>query len=104
MKKTITWSILSLVVLFAAFLSFTQRAASHPSAPPFTTTLDVDRTDDTAGASACTVAPNDCSLRGAIIAANADLNADPVIINLQPATTYHLTLPNANQEKAEKRQ
>src|SRR6185503_9342925 len=102
MKRTITWSILSLVVLFGAFLSFTQRAASQSSAPRplFTTTFDVDRTDDTAGASACTVAPNDCSLRGAIIAANADPNADPVTINLQPATTYNLTLTNATQENA----
>jgi len=39
-------------------------------------------------------------LRGAIIAANADLNADPVVINLQPATTYGLTLTNATQENA----
>src|SRR6185369_5823421 len=100
MKRTITWSILSLVVLSAAFLGFTQRAASHSLAPLFTTTFDVDRTDDTAGASACTAAPNDCSLRGAIIAANADVNADPVTINLQPATTYNLTLTNANQENA----
>jgi hypothetical protein len=30
-------------------------------------TFDVDRADDTAAATACTVAPNDCSLRGAII-------------------------------------
>src|SRR6185503_20004387 len=100
MKRTITWSILSLVVLFGAFLGFTQRAASHSSAPRplFTTTFDVDRNDDVAGASACTVAPNDCSLRGAIIAANTDANADPVIINLQPGTTYNLTLTNATQE------
>ena len=102
MKRTITWSILGVVVLFGALMGVTQRAASHSSAPRplFTTTFDVDRTDDTAGASACTVAPNDCSLRGAIIAANADPNADPVIINLQPATTYNLTLTNANQENA----
>ena len=110
MKRKITWPILSLSVLFAALLSFTQTTASHSSTPrplvesafltPFATTFDVDRTDDTAGASACTAAPNDCSLRGAIIAANADLNADPVTINLQPATTYNLTLTNANQENA----
>jgi hypothetical protein len=60
----------------------------------------VDRTDDTAVATACTGALNDCSLRGAIIAANADLSADPVVINLQPATTYNLTLTNATQENA----
>ena len=46
---------------------------------------DVDRTDDDATATACTSAPNDCSLRGAIIAANA--NPGPDTINL-PARTY----------------
>jgi hypothetical protein len=39
-------------------------------------------------------------LRGAIIAANADINTDPVVINLQPSTTYNLTLANATQENA----
>ncbi|PYS74703.1 MAG: hypothetical protein DMF69_01085, partial [Acidobacteria bacterium] len=39
-------------------------------------------------------------MRGAIIAANADLSAMPVTINLQPATTYNLTLANATQENA----
>jgi hypothetical protein len=39
-------------------------------------------------------------LRGAIIAANADAGASPVTINLQPATTYNLTLTNATQENA----
>ena len=72
--------------------------ASAAPLPLFVTTFDVDRNDDIAGASACTVAPNDCSLRGAIIAANGDPNADPVIINLQPGTTYNLTLTNATQE------
>jgi hypothetical protein len=97
MKRKITWTTLTLfVLLVAAFLNFAPSAAS----PPFVTTFDVDRTDDNAGASACTVAPNDCSLRGAILAANADLNADPVTINLQPATTYNLTLTNATQENA----
>jgi hypothetical protein len=39
-------------------------------------------------------------LRGAVIAANTNISADPVIINLQPATTYSLTLANATQENA----
>jgi hypothetical protein len=109
-------SLLTLVVLVGAFLSYTQSASSNSSNPqiafpravlgssnlflPLTTTFTVDRTDDTAAATACTGAPNDCSLRGAIIAANADLSADPVVINLQPATTYNLTLANATQENA----
>ncbi len=68
--------------------------------PMFTTTFNVDRTDDNAAATACTIAPNDCSLRGAIIAANANAVADPIVINLQAATTYILTLSNATQENA----
>ena len=67
---------------------------------PDATMFVVDRTDDTAAATACTNGDNDCSLRGAIIAANADVSADPVIITLQPATTYNLTLTNATQENA----
>src|SRR5919107_5112531 len=63
-------------------------------------TLALDMTADTALATACTPSPNDCSLRGAIINANADLGAMPVTINLQPATTYNLTLANATQENA----
>jgi hypothetical protein len=102
MKRKITWSILTLFILLGAFLNFTENAASRSAAPlpPFATMFDVDRTDDTAGATACTVAPNDCSLRGAVIAANTNLSADPVVINLQPATTYNLTLTNAAQENA----
>jgi hypothetical protein len=68
--------------------------------PVFDTVFDVDRTDDTAAASACTAAANDCSLRGAIIAANTDVGAAPVIITLQASTTYSLTLSNASQENA----
>src|SRR6185295_6808149 len=68
--------------------------------PLLTTTFNVDRTDDSAAATACTPAANDCSLRGAIIAANADLSADPVVINLQAGTTYNLTIANGTQENA----
>jgi hypothetical protein len=116
MKRTVTWSLLMLVVLVGATLKYTQSASSSsvnqhiavPRAvpetsnliPAFATTFDVDRTDDTAAATACTVAPNDCSLRGAIIAANADVTATPVVINLAPGTTYNLTLTNATQENA----
>jgi hypothetical protein len=66
----------------------------------FAATLTVDRTDDVASANACSGAPGDCSLRGAIIAANAAAGAEPVVINLQPSTTYNLTLTNATQENA----
>jgi HYR domain len=108
MKRKVTWSLIAGIVLLGAF--YTQNASSSANkiavpepvlaAPVFATILDVDRTDDTAAATACSAAPNDCSLRGAIIAANADLSATPVIINLQPATTYNLTLTNATQENA----
>ena len=69
-------------------------------APAFVTTLSVDRTDDVAAASACTAAANDCSLRGAVRKANTAAGPDPIVISLKPATTYNLTLSNANQENA----
>src|SRR4029078_3898747 len=116
MKRTLALSVLMLVVLVGASLKYTQTASSNSSKekslsvravpanttlmPLLTTTFNVDRTDDTAAATACTAAANDCSLRGAIIAANADLSADPVVINLQAGTTYNLTLANATQENA----
>jgi hypothetical protein len=59
-----------------------------PLRPAYAATFDVDRTDDNAGATACTAAANDCSLRGAIIAAGT--SAGPDTINL-PAGTYTLS-------------
>src|ERR1051325_617996 len=114
MNRKRTLSVLVLVILAGASLQFTQtafsssrsssavapRASAAPANPFFATTLNVDRTDDVAAASACTGAANDCSLRGAIINANADIGATPVVINLQPGTTYNLTLANATQENA----
>src|SRR5580765_323359 len=107
-------SLLALAVLISASLRFTQtafsssigkavaksRAAGTAANPFFVTTLNVNRTDDTAAASACVGGVSDCSLRGAIINANADVSATPIVINLQPATTYNLTLTNATQENA----
>jgi hypothetical protein len=113
MKRIVVLSLLTLVVSVIASPNYTRSAYSRSSSPGIAVplavpeqfnlltafaTFDVDRTDDTAAATACTAAPNDCSLRGAIIAANADLGAMPTIINLQPATTYNLTLTNATQE------
>src|SRR5687767_13269140 len=117
MKRTTPWSLLTCIALVGAVLTFTPIASSNSSnqhlvprtvleasslMPLWITTLDVDRTDDTAApaASMCTASPNDCSLRGAIIAANADVTATPVVINLDAGTTYNLTLTNATQENA----
>jgi hypothetical protein len=61
-----------------------------PLAPvPLIGTITVDRTDDAAGASACTGAANDCSLRGAIAFANL---SPGTTINV-PAGNYSLTTP-----------
>jgi hypothetical protein len=114
MKRKVAASVLTLVLMFASFISFTQTASSSSEyfartrairgtaalSPLLATMLDVDRTDDVAGASGCTVAANDCSLRGAIINANGDPGATPIVINLQSSTTYNLTLTNATQENA----
>ena len=53
--------------------------------------VDVDRTDDEATASACTAAPNDCSLRGAVAFANVNPGTT---INV-PAGTYSLNISGA---------
>jgi len=56
-------------------------------------TFTVDRTDDTTD-SACTAAANDCSLRGAILAANSLAGAD--IVELTSGATYTLSLGPAD--------
>jgi len=64
-----------------------------PLAPPPIGTINVDRTDDAAGALACTAAANDCSLRGAISFANL---SPGTTINV-PAGTYNLTISGAGE-------
>jgi Immunoglobulin I-set domain len=56
--------------------------------------VTVDRTDDVAAASACTAAPNDCSLRGAVAFANL---IPGTTINV-PAGTYSLNIPGGATE------
>ncbi|MBK6749167.1 MAG: hypothetical protein IPG67_03955 [Acidobacteria bacterium] len=54
-------------------------------------TFTVDRNDDTAAASACTGAANDCSFRGAVIASNANgVGAD--VITFNPGIAPQLTV------------
>ncbi len=60
-------------------------------------TFVVDRTDDDVAAIACTSASNDCSLRGAIIAANALLGDDAIVL---PSGIYTLTLSGAGEDNA----
>ena len=69
------------------------RSAATASFPLPFAAIDVDRTDDTAAASACTAAPNDCSLRGAVAFAN--LNPGTTI-NV-PAGTYQLNISGAGE-------
>jgi hypothetical protein len=68
-----------------------------PAPRALAATFDVDRTDDNATATACTVAPNDCSLRGAIIKANTTLGDDVITLS---ANTYTLTLVGADENNA----
>lgn len=85
---------LILFVLLSTLLigHFTSPLTAAPTA-----TFAVDRTDDNAAATACTAAANDCSLRGAITAANSAGSADTITL---PAGTYTLsiagTLEDAN--------
>jgi len=67
--------------------------------PAHAATFTVDRKDDPdpITANACTTLPNDCSLRGAIVAANAADGTDEVTV---PANDYTLTRAGANEEAA----
>src|SRR5215813_10475103 len=68
-------------------------APSATMVSPMFAAITVDRTDDVAAAAACTAAPNDCSLRGAVAFAN--LNPGTTI-NV-PAGTYNLTISGAGE-------
>ncbi len=61
--------------------------------PPPPSAVTVDRTDDAPGASSCTAAVNDCSLRGAVAFANL---SPGTTINV-PAGTYSLTVSGAGE-------
>jgi CSLREA domain-containing protein len=61
------------------------------------TTFTVDRLDDAVIATACTAALNDCSLRGAIIAANNAAGADTIIL---PSGVYTLMVSGAGENAA----
>jgi HYR domain len=75
-----------IVLLDATKASLTVAAIMGPM-------ITVDRMDDTAAASACTGAPNDCSLRGAVQFANVLANAGTTIS--LPAGTYTLNINGA---------
>src|SRR5436190_359959 len=69
--------------------------ASIPMLPPGPT-ITVDTTLDVPVLSACTAAPADCSLRGAIISANTN----PGTTIMLPAGTYLLAVPGAGEQFA----
>ena len=61
-------------------------------------TLVVDSTDDDATATACSGAPGDCSLRGAIIAANGNGVADTIVFGVDGV--FALSIAGANEDAA----
>ena len=77
-------SVVGMVVLLCCVVSLVSGA-----------TLDVDRIDDEPTATACTTAPDDCSLRGAVIAANAAAGSDTIVLS---AATYDLTVAGENED------
>ena len=101
---------LSTLIVVVVFLAYSQilfprtqsaeAVVGKASMPLLPITFAVDRTDDVAGAMACTAAANDCSLRGAIRKSNATVGADEMIIDLQAGATYNLALSNSTQENA----
>jgi len=71
----------TIVVLLALLLGL------QPPSPVHAATYDVDRFDDAYSVWACTAAPNDCTLRGAIRKSTTTPEADTILL---PAGTYYL--------------
>lgn len=97
MKRT---PVFEAVVVLVVTLAVAGLVAAAPLArPALAATFTVDRNDDPdpTTANACTAAANDCSLRGAIIAANAAAGADAITV---PAGTYTLTIVGAGEDAA----
>jgi hypothetical protein len=69
-------------------------AAALPSSAA-AATFTVDRVDDVVAPECIEGFPDDCSLRGAILAANLDTTADVIVV---PDGLYELTLPGADED------
>src|SRR5262245_31045167 len=97
MKRKAIWALFTFVVLIGAFMNHTGSASSRSLAPNAAPPLiiNVNSTADILNPPAGVV-----TLRSAIAAANADVSADPAIINLTIPGTYNLTLTNSTQENA----
>jgi hypothetical protein len=101
-NKAATGRIMALGLLLAAMSAASLLlVAAAPLARPALaeTTFTVDRNDDPdpTSASACTAAPDDCSMRGAVVAANAATGADAITV---PANTYTLTRAGDSEDAA----
>ena len=100
-SKLQTLSLFEVVRILVVALALACLVAAAPLARPAhaATTFTVDRTDDPdpMTANACTADPNDCSLRGAIVAANAATGADTISV---PEGTYTLTRAGAEEDAA----
>jgi trimeric autotransporter adhesin len=83
------------LILLLTVMAMTLVVTRPALAAPFA----VDRNDDPdpTTVSACSAAADDCSLRGAIVAANAAAGADTITV---PAGTYTLTRDGANEDAA----
>ncbi len=80
-------------VVAAALLAVLVNVAT-PSTAVYALFFDVDTNADDPLCTACTAAPNDCSLRGAVDSANANAGADTINI---PAGTYTLTVAGSGE-------
>lgn len=79
-------------------LGLTAAAVLLSSATLHAATYTVDTTTDEAGAGfqVCSAAPNDCSLRGAVIKANASAGTDEILLPAS-ATPYAVTIPKGGE-------
>ena len=90
-KRVVLWSL-------AVVLAVVGLAACHATGPTFTVDTTVDTTDASPGDGVCDDGTGACSLRAAIMEANALPGVDEV--QLAPGTTYTLTIAGTGEDAA----
>ena len=90
-------SILLITAAFLSFLIFSLAAAQTDAGATFTVTATSDVVDNLPGDGVCETAPGNgmCTLRAAIMEANALIGADTILL---PEATYDLTILGADED------
>lgn len=82
-------------VFALGFASLLSALSNHALAATYTVTVTTDGTDETPGDGMCATAAMECSLRAAIVEANADPGADTIAFNIPGAGVHRISPASA---------